>query len=107
MLIYSDPPPGLSHRPECAPTRFAAWEEKKKKNHNSNEASRKETDDFQISCKEKRDEVTGMGKGIKGQGWVGWTDGETGRESLDTMGRRGRGGERCFYWRGAKSREIR
>lgn len=26
--------------------------------------------DFQISCKEKKDEVTGMGEGIKGR--VGW-----------------------------------
>lgn len=63
-------------------------------------------DKLQISCKEKRDEVTGMGKGIKGQGWVGWTDRETGG-NLNTMERWGRGGERCFYWRGAKSREIR
>lgn len=69
--------------------------------------------DFQISCKEKREEVTGMRKGIKGQGWVG--RGGAGRgglmerqgESLHTMERRGRGEERCFNGRGGKSREIR
>lgn len=84
-----------------------------KKKHHLNETSRKETEDFQISCKEMREEVTGMGKGIKGQGGEG--RGGAGRgglmerqgENLHTMERQGRGGERCFNGRGGKSREIR
>lgn len=105
MLIYSDPPLGLSHRPECTPTGFAAWEERKKekkKKHHLNESSRKEMDDFQISCKKKKDEVTGMGNGIKGQGWVGRTDGD--REKTSTQGRGGEEGEKGAAIRGEQSR---
>lgn len=62
------------------------------------ETSRKEIDDLQISCKEKRDEVTGMGKGIKGHGWVGRTDGEVGSKHQHKGEKRG---ERCFLLEGS------
>lgn len=108
-LFIQTHPLGFPTDPSECQRRFAAWEEKKinnKKKHNSNETSRKEMDDFQISCKEKREEVTGMGKGIKGQGWEGRADRETGREPPHN-GATGKRGERCFNGRGGKSREIR
>lgn len=58
-------------------------------------------DDFQISCKEKRDDVTGMGKGIKGRGWVGRTDGETGREPHHN-GEEGTRGRKVLLLEGSK-----
>lgn len=99
-LFIQTHPLGFPTDPSECQRRFAAREEKKinnKKKHNSNETSRKEMDDFQISCKEKREEVTGMGKGIKGQGWEGRGGGggltERRGENLHTMERQGRGGK--------------
>lgn len=71
------------------------------------ETSRKEIDDLQISCKEKRDEVTGMGKGIKGHGWVGRTDGEVGSRHQH-KGETGKTGRKVVFIGGERSRgEIR
>lgn len=42
-----------------------------------------------------------MGKGIKGQGWVGWTDGETGREPRHN-GETGKRGRKVLLLEGSK-----
>lgn len=105
MLIYSDPPPGLSHRYECAPTRFAAWkEEKNKRSISQMKAAERKWMIFQKVAKRREMRWQVWEKGFRVR--VGW-GGLVARPKRILTQWKDEEGERCFYRRGAKSSKIR